>query len=161
MRVTDLLHNDHETVKRLMIQLEGLPATNADGRQHLLDEIAEELEIHFKAEEELFYPAVRRIDEGVVAHAKEEHEEITSALGDAEGREPSGEDFVTRVARLKSTVLHHVAEEEGRIFPAAERLGGEELERLGAQFQERKHELKTSLLQRGVRAAKQAARKIA
>jgi hypothetical protein len=33
--------------------------------------------------------------------------------------------------------------------------------RLGAQFQERKHELKTSLLQRGIRAAKQAARKIA
>ncbi|OLB94911.1 MAG: hypothetical protein AUH30_16615 [Candidatus Rokubacteria bacterium 13_1_40CM_68_15] len=161
MKVADLLRQDHETVKGLITQLERLSSSDAEGRQRLLDEIAEELEIHSKAEEELFYPAVRKIDSEVVEHAKEEHEQITKALADVEGRDPAQADFTAKVAELKRTVLHHVSDEEGKIFLTAERLGAQELERLGAQFQERKHELKTSLLQRGIRAAKQAARKIA
>jgi hypothetical protein len=140
--------------------LEETAAGTGEARQQLLDRIAEELEIHTKIEEEIFYPAVQKVS-GRIQHAREEHERVASLLGDVEGRDPASAEFMAGVRELKTAVMHHVAEEEGPIFEEAARLGDDELTRLGEQLAERKEVVKTSLVQRGVRAVKQAARKIA
>ena len=97
MRATDLLKQDHGQVKQLFAQLE---AARPDGRQTLLDQIGEELDIHTKIEEEIFYPAVRRVS-GLVDEAKEEHDEVASCLSAVQGRDPASPEFMTGVRELK------------------------------------------------------------
>jgi len=159
MRATEMLHRDHQAVQELFRRLEQMPRTDTEARQGLLDEIADELEVHTKIEEEIFYPALRRVS-ARVDEAIEEHRKVSSVVGDAEGRDPASDEFVLRVRELARNVEHHVAEEEGPLFRDAEKLGVAELEKLGAQLAERKQALKSSLVQRGVRAAKLAAKKV-
>jgi len=157
MRATELLRQDHEHVHALLDRLE---RASGDERQALLDEIADELEVHAQIEEEIFYPAVEGVS-GRIEDARAGHDHARSLLGDVEGKSPESQEFVQKAQALKQSVLAHVAEEEGAIFMEAGRLGAEELERLGQRLEERKQTLKTSLLQKGVRSIKQAARKVA
>jgi hemerythrin superfamily protein len=159
MRATDLLHGDHQTVEQLFEQLGRAPRGDHESRQTVLDRIADELEIHSKIEEEIFYPALRRVS-GQVDEAVEEHREVSTLIGAVEGEDPGSDEFASKVEELERAVQHHVFEEEGEMFRAAQKLGDPELERLGQQLAERKQTLKTSIVQRGLRAAKLAARKI-
>ncbi|MDP3768088.1 MAG: hemerythrin domain-containing protein, partial [Dehalococcoidia bacterium] len=158
--ITDLLKQDHDTVNRLFAEFTQTPPDDGQRQQELIDQIAEELEVHAQAEEEIFYPALRSVSERV-DHARAEHAQVRGLLGDAEGREPASAEFAEKVARLEQAVMAHVAEEEGPMFSEADRLGADELTRLGQRFAERKETLKTSLLQRGLRGMKLAAKKIA
>jgi hemerythrin superfamily protein len=159
MRATDLIRSDHEHVKQLFHQFEQTPQQQGDARQRLVDQLADELEVHAKLEEELFYPAVQRVS-AEIEHSKEEHKKVRSILGDIQGRDPGSTEFATKVGELKQAVLHHATEEEQKVFADARKLGDSELDRLGTQMEERKQTLKTSLLQRGMRAAKQAGQKL-
>lgn len=160
MRVTDLLMDDHQRVHDLFLELEATSANDGQRRQELLNTITDELEIHAQAEEEIVYPAFRqasgRIDDSVHGH-----QHMRSVIGQVQGLDPSSRDFQDRLLQFKQTVIVHVMEEEGGVFLDAARLGLDELERLGQQVEQRKEELRTSLLQRGKRAVKQAAQKIA
>jgi hypothetical protein len=113
-----------------------------------------------QAEEEIFYPALRDVSRGV-GEAREEHNQVRTLIGRVQGRDPASPEFLRGIEDLKKAVLHHVAEEEGALFADAARLGEPELDRLGRDLAERKETLRTSLLQRGKRAVKQAAQKIA
>ena len=157
MRITEMLHTDHEQVSQLFQQLE---AARADTRQQLLARIVEELEVHAMAEEQVFYNAMRRVSDRI-GHALEEHQQMKSLVGEVEGLDPGSDAFMEKARQLTRTVEHHVREEEGPIFADAERLGADELASLGMQFQSQKEHLRTSVVQRGMRAAKQAVRKIA
>lgn len=158
MRATDYLRQAHEEVKRLFGQLQRTPVTDAKERQGLLDMIADDLEVHTKIEEEIFYPALRAVS-ALVKEAEAEHDEVARLIGDVDARDPAGNDFQRMSRELQAKVEHHVAEEEGSMFRDAQRLGDAELERLGRRLEERQRELKSSTLQRGLRAAKLAAKK--
>ncbi len=160
MNATEFLKEEHAAVSRLLTELIDTPVSNGERRQELLDKIADELEVHAQVEEEIFYPAVRTVSSHI-AEAEKEHQEVRKCIGDAEGRDPGSAEFASKVAALKRTVLHHVSEEEGPVFLDARKLGVTELDRLGRELHERKQTLMTSLLQRGVRAAKLGAKKIA
>ena len=158
MRVTDLIAEDHKAVHRLFLELEVAPADEA--RHQLLDRLVEELEVHAQAEEEVFYAAVRpvsrRVDDAEAAHAH-----LRTLVAQAEGLDPESMDFLPGVHQLKQAVLNHAAEEEGGILLDAARLGLDELERLGAAMLERKTALKRSVGERGIRAVRRDARKVA
>lgn len=158
MQAPELLRQDHETVTHLFGQIEA--TTDGRRRQELIDTIAEELEVHAQIEEEIFYPAVRSVS-GVVGHAREEHARVRSLIGDVEGRDPASPEFRERVRMLQQAVSDHVAEEEKQMFAEARALGDDELARLGQQLHERKETLKTSIVQRGIRGLKLAAKKVA
>ncbi len=160
MKATELLKADHAAVSRLLTELVDTPVSNGERRQQLLDKIAEELEVHAQIEEEIFYPAVRKVSSHI-QEAEKEHQEVKKCVGDTDGRDPSSAEFASKVAELKRLVLHHVSEEEGPVFLDAQKLGMTELDRLGHELEERKKTLMTSLLHRGVRAAKMGAKKIA
>ena len=157
MRITEMLHADHEQVSQLFRQLD---AAGADTRQQILDKIVEELEVHSMAEEQVFYNAMRSVSDKI-GHAQEEHQQIKSLVGAVEGLDPGSSAFMEKARELKRTVEHHVREEEGPIFAEAERLGPDQLAQLGTEFRSQKEHLRTSVVQRGMRAAKQAVRKIA
>ena len=58
--------------------------------------------------------------------------------------DPTDERYEAKFKVLMDNVAHHIEEEEGEMFPEAEEVLGERLERLGIQMQERKQSLMTS-----------------
>jgi hemerythrin superfamily protein len=140
MRVTDLIAQDHRRVGEMFLELERMDAADGDGRRALFDRIVGELDVHARAEEDVFYPAVRaasrRIDD-----AEAGHEHLRHVIAAFQSLHVEAADFMLGVRQIKSIVLSHVLEEESGVFMDAQRLGGEELERLGVAMQERKNAL--------------------
>jgi hemerythrin superfamily protein len=140
MRATDLLARDHRTVRDLFLEFERTPLGDASTRQELFERIVDELEVHARAEEEIFYPAVRtasrRVDD-----AEAGHRHLRAVIGEVEAHEPESSEFTAAVRLVKRIVLAHVMEEETGVFLDAERLGTQELERLGTAILERKEAL--------------------
>jgi hemerythrin superfamily protein len=163
MKATTLLQNDHSAVKQLLTAFGHTTARAAQQRQKLMDQIAEELEIHSTLEEEIFYPAVKSVPGGqrLVSEAKAAHKKVDSLVAEAQGLSMDTYEVMEKVEELRDAVIHHATEEEREMFPLAEDGLGEQLEKLGEQLAARKKVLQTSRLQKAKRAIKTALRKTA
>jgi len=139
MRVTDLIAQDHRRVREMFLELERTDAGD-DERRALLDRIVAELDVHARAEEDVFYPAVRAVSRRI-DDAEAGHEYLRSAIAAFRALGVEGADFTLGVRLVKGIVLSHILEEESGIFMDAQRLGADELERLGVAMQERKEAL--------------------
>jgi hemerythrin superfamily protein len=149
MKVTNILMKDHRLVSGMIRALELTPRVNGIVRKSLFNQIRHSLLVHSQAEEEVFYPAVRNLrigqSESLVSEANREHGRIRDLLNEIDGLDPISDEFDTKVADLKSTIQHHVEEEEGTIFPLVERQWtSEQLEQSGRKLHQRKRELKKS-----------------
>jgi hypothetical protein len=101
------------------------------------------LEVHAQVEEELFYPALRQagIDSPVLAKSEPEHQRMRELLQPLRDGTLQGQPEEQRraLSELMNAVLHHVADEETQLLPAAERmLDKQALSELGAQMTQRK-----------------------
>jgi hemerythrin superfamily protein len=163
MKATTLLKQDHAAVKKLLAEFGRTTARAAKRRQALIDEIAQELDIHSTIEEEIFYPAVKKVRGGqsLVSEAKSEHQKVDSLVAEAQGMSMETDEVVQKVTELRDAVVHHATEEEREMFPVAEDGLGEQLQELGQELAARKRELKTSRFQQAKRAVKKALRKTA
>lgn len=136
MKATSLLESQHRKVEALFKKLEA-------GRlepEPLLEELANNLAAHMAIEQEIFYPAIKELDEDTVNESYEEHslaevalKRLLSASGD--------ESFKARLTALKELIEHHVTEEEEELFPEVESTLDEKmLDQLGktmkARFEE-------------------------
>lgn len=137
-----LLTNDHETVKALFEQFEGLSDRSKVNKKKIADRICMELTIHATVEEEIFYPAVREkindddlMDEAVVEHASAK--ELIAQIRDMD---PGDDLYDAKVKVLSEQIDHHVGEEEGDMF-AKVRKAKIDLAALGEQMALRKEEL--------------------
>lgn len=163
VKATTLLKQDHAAVKKLLAEFGRTTARAAKRRQALMDEIAQELDIHSTIEEEIFYPAVKKVRGGqnLVSDAESEHQKVDSLVAEAQGMSMETDEVVQKVKELRDAVLHHATEEERAMFPVAEDGLGEQLQELGHELAARKRELKTSRFQQAKRAVKKALRKTA
>src|SRR5881227_3505381 len=129
MKATDLLKKQHKSVKALFKKVD----KTEDGRQRrqLMDQIANELKIHTKIEEEIFYPAVREIGtekaEEMIDEAFEEHHVVDLVLAELPTVDPEDERFAAKMTVLSELVEHHADEEEKEMFKTAQKLGKDEL----------------------------------
>ena len=113
-------------------------------RQALAETLCLALEIHAQLEEEIFYPAMQRVEHGepVLEKSVPEHDEMRRLIGKLRASSPHDDGYDETVAELMRDVLHHVADEETTLLPQAERLlGTEKLCELGAQMTKRRLEL--------------------
>ena len=81
MNAIDLLKKDHETVRGLFEELRSTPKQSADRRLQLLERIAREIQVHSAIEEEIFYPAFKKVagegkKEEMYFEALEEHRAV-------------------------------------------------------------------------------------
>ena len=60
MSPISMLKEDHKKVKGLFSRFEG--TEDRDQKQEIFEEIAKELIVHTKVEEEIFYPEVKKVD---------------------------------------------------------------------------------------------------
>jgi hemerythrin superfamily protein len=128
---TDLLKSQHRKVEAIFKKLEGGRAEP----EPLLDELARDLASHMKIEQDIFYPAVREIDEDLVLESFEEHSLAEIALKRLLSTSPDDPTFIPKVTTLKELIQHHVGEEEDDLFPKVEKkLGKEKNVELGGRM---------------------------
>lgn len=144
---TQLLKKDHQNVKKLLNSLTETTTRALKKRQELVEQIAEEIRIHARIEEEIFYPAYHEAaqaheDEKLFFEATEEHALVDVVLPKLEAEDPASDEFSAKAKVLKDLIEHHAEEEETEMFPRAQRLlGKERLVELGQEMQQRKQEL--------------------
>jgi hemerythrin-like domain-containing protein len=142
-KATRLLREDHKKVKGIFAQFE--KAESFSVRRRLCEEAIFELQVHSKIEEEIFYPAAREHlgEEELMAEAKEEHHVVDLLIAELRemnpGSEEEQEEFSAKFTVLAENVKHHIEEEEGEMFPKADKadMDHEELaERMAARKKE-------------------------
>jgi hypothetical protein len=138
--VTNLIRLDHSHVTSALHQY---PAGgSARIRGGLADNVCLALEIHAQLEEEIFYPALRGVmDDEVLRKGAPDHYEMRGAISRLKALTPSDPAFDDAFFALMRLVLHHVADEETVLLPAAERLLPDQLSELGARMNKRRLEL--------------------
>jgi hemerythrin superfamily protein len=145
MNAIEMLKQQHRMVEQLFDQFE--QAESPEARRDAFNEIADALAVHATIEEKHFYPTVKQEQtEGILVESVEEHLEVKRAIADLLQMDAADVDFGAQVRDLRDSVDTHVAEEEGELFPAVERLFDEAaLERLGAVMDD----LQSQLLRQG------------
>lgn len=142
-----LLSKDHKEVKQLFRAYDKLAKSDApsDERQNLAEQICDQLSVHAKAEEYVFYPAMREhlAADDLLNEAEVEHATITELVTQIRNLDPDDELFDAKVKVLGEYVEHHVHEEETAIFPKALK-ARIDLVALGAQLKTCKEELMES-----------------
>lgn len=159
MDAVSLLKADHEKVRELFDQFE--EAEDSRGKHQIAREAMQELIVHSKIEEEIFYPAVRRAtgEAELMDEAVEEHHVVELLIKELQSLS-AGEKFEAKFQMLMENVKHHIQEEEGEMLPRAEQVGMN-LDQLGEQLAERKRELMAAGEKRAQRRASPRRRKIA
>jgi hypothetical protein len=142
---TALLKADHQKVAALFEQFE--KAEPPSRKKEIFREIKMALEVHTKLEEEIFYREAdqqgqQKLHE-LLEEARGEHAKVKELIHDAEGRDPESGEFDAGVAAIKGAVEHHVAEEEGEMFPRIRMtFTADELRDLGRRMKDRQAELR-------------------
>lgn len=143
--ITTMIRMDHAHVFALFHRYRA--GTSAGRKRALLANACLALEIHAQLEEEIFYPALRRMigDDEVLEKSGPEHDEMKRLVQDLRDQ-LSGSDQVDvsvddAFLKLMRSVIHHVADEETHLLPIAERLMKEHLGELGMEMTRRRVEL--------------------
>jgi len=147
-----LLEQDHLQVRRLLGQLEKTTGKAATRREKLLAAIEQELTLHTRIEEDVFYPAFfdacrKSDDKELYYEAIEEHHVVDLVLPELKATDLGTERFAAKAKVLKDLVEHHAGEEESEMFPRARQLmPREELLRLGAELERARESARASIL---------------
>jgi hypothetical protein len=143
--ITTMIRMDHTHAFALFHRYK---ADTPDGRKRaLLTNACLALEVHAQLEEEIFYPALRRVisDDEVLNKSGPEHDEMRELIRQLRDQLAAA-DRVSVVVddtflKLMRAVIHHVADEETHLLPLAERLLKDELGELGMKMTRRRVEL--------------------
>lgn len=147
MDALKLLKADHKKVKMLFGEVEELGDRASTQRSKLFQKIDQELTIHAKVEETIFYPEFRRRagkgeEKEEVLEAYEEHNIVKTLIGELENLDAKDETYKPKLSVLKELVEHHVKEEEGPMFKMARELfEPDELDEIGERIMTAKEEL--------------------
>ncbi len=141
MDATKVLEQDHREVEQLFEQFQDATG-DTETKGEMVQKIVRELSIHAAIEEEVFYPEVKAVvpdGEGLVDHSLEEHQEVKELLADLDSMDAGDPGFHQKMEKVISDVKEHVQEEEGEMFPKAERLLGQpRLQEMGRQMEQMK-----------------------
>jgi hemerythrin superfamily protein len=120
MDALDLLTADHNRVRGLFARFkEAQEGDDSATMSKLAEKVFEELEVHTKIEEQVFYPAVHDLDElsDEVDEGVEEHHVIDVLMAEIKPLDASDPRWVAKMTVLIENVEHHAGEEETEMFP--------------------------------------------
>lgn len=145
--ITTMIRMDHTHAMTLFHRFKA--DTSPNRKRALVRNACLAIEIHAQLEEEIFYPALRGVLTGdeVLDKSEPEHERMRQLIGELRDRLGADDDasagttFDDRFMELMRLVLHHVADEETQLLPAAERLLSDRLSDLGVAMTKRRIEL--------------------
>ncbi len=138
--ITNMIRLDHTHVLSAFHQYE--IGSSERLKRGLADNVCLAIEIHAQLEEEIFYPALRVVaDNEMLRKSAPEHDEMRGLISRLRAMPVSDPAFDHTFFELMRHVMHHVADEETQLLPAAERLIPDQLQDLGAQMNKRRLEL--------------------
>jgi hypothetical protein len=137
--VVTLIKDDHQKLESVFKKLESAePAEIRD----LLQQVASLLIPHSKAEEQVVYPAIKRIvpsEESDVDDGLAEHQHVEETLTQLLASDPEAPGVDGLIAAMIGEVRHLVEEEEIEILPAfSDAATNQQLSELGREFTEAK-----------------------
>jgi hemerythrin superfamily protein len=122
MDIYTYIIRDHRRLAGMMDDLMSIrvPAV----RQTLFDQVRDHLSAHNDAEERTFYAALEHATQtqamnDMLEHSEHEHHEIKALMHVLSRLSISSEEWLEKFGELKFAIEHHVAKEEGDIFPRA------------------------------------------
>ena len=118
MNAFQLLKEDHQKVSGIFQQLEPTTERAEKTRTELFARLKDELDIHARVEETVFYPAIKQAAETreIVLEGFEEHHVVKMLLKELEAVPVDTEQWTAKLKVLQENVEHHVEEEEGEMF---------------------------------------------
>ncbi len=143
--ITTMIRMDHTHVLAVFHRYKA--DTPVSKKRALVTNACIALQVHAQLEEEIFYPALRNVLSGdeVLEKSEPEHQQMRELMGELRERcanvEQIDDAFDDKFMSLMRIVIHHVADEETKLLPAAERLLRDDLARLGAEMTRRRMEL--------------------
>ena len=152
MNAFQLLKEDHQKVSGIFQQLEPTTERAEKTRTELFAKLNQELTVHAKIEEAVFYPAIKQAAETreIVLEGFEEHHVIKMLLKELEAMPVDTEQWTAKLKVLQENVEHHVEEEEQEMFQKSrEVLSEDEINQLGARMAEMKEQLKSQVKSAG------------
>ena len=138
--ITNLIRLDHTHVLSAFHQYE--VGSSARLKKGLADQVCLAIEIHTQLEEEIFYPALRVVaDDEMLRKSTPEHDEMRGLISRLRNMPVDDPVYDTTFFELMRHLMHHVADEETLLLPAAERLIPDQLAELGSRMNKRRIEL--------------------
>ncbi|MET1255831.1 hemerythrin domain-containing protein [Aliikangiella maris] len=146
MNIFEVIRRDHEKQRSLV---KALVETSGDSasRKLFFNELKEELEAHAAAEERHFYVPIMKADATLQQsrHAIHEHHQLDKMIEKLEQTEMSSPAWLQYMNQLKDKLLHHLEEEEQKIFQQAGKvLESSEKNHLAKAFDKEKESLITA-----------------
>jgi hypothetical protein len=144
----DVLKEHHKVLKGLGRKISETPVGTAERQTHL-DQMLVELDIHFRIEDDLYYPALAAASTLIaVAHA--EHRQVTDQLAVLLRTPQSAPAYEDEWNSFKTVLEAHADEEERDLIPAPPSLqiSDAELEALGETMAARIEKLRHSTIHR-------------
>lgn len=138
-----LLKEDHKKVKKMFKEFEKMKDKASDTeKETLVSQICMELTIHAQLEEEIFYPAVRKMvdDDDMMDEATVEHASAKDLIRQLQSMSVADPLHDAKVVVLGEYVNHHVEEEETEMFRKAKK-AKLDVEALGRKLATRKKAL--------------------
>ena len=138
--IYERLHQDHETHKQLIEQIEQTTGDSPE-RRKLFDKLKSDVMGHAAAEEETLYATLMTVSDTrqQAQHATSEHGEVGMLLVELSETDMSSSAWLTKFKKLGEEYNHHVEEEEDKMFPAArEAIDEQTAVKLRDEFEARK-----------------------
>lgn len=133
-----LIEADHRKLEDLIKEFESAKGAK---KQQSFTQIYQETILHARAEELVFYPAMREYEEAseYIEEAEEEHAEAEALLEQMKAFNPEDQEFMDLFGQLKEALMHHIGEEEEEVFEVVrDCMEEDELKSLGQEFQDAK-----------------------
>jgi iron-sulfur cluster repair protein YtfE (RIC family) len=137
---TELLAQDHTRLRYLLEELAAAAEAGAfERKKALFRALKAALQVHATLEEEVFYPAVMKLRSAwardAVREALEEHQALDSIVAELDQMEPEDGQYDVKVQGLRTSVEHHIGQEEQAMFAQARNhLTDDRLQALGRQM---------------------------
>lgn len=139
-----MLLADHQKVKQLFREFDQVCAQHdeTDLKAELVEQLCEQITVHSKLEEEIFYPALRAAinDDELMDEAEAAHATVGDLIHQIEALEPDDEQVDATVTVLREHLEQHISDEENNLFPKA-RQAGLDLDTLYGEMADLKQEL--------------------
>jgi hypothetical protein len=139
-----VLQDHHKVLKGLVKQVTSTPAA-APERQAYLDDLLVELDIHFRIEDDLYYPALSAAS-SLIAVAHAEHRQVIDQLSVLLRTPPTAPTYDDEWHSFATVLEAHADEEERDMIPvpASVKISDAELVELGNQMATRIEQLRES-----------------
>ena len=140
---TEILRADHQEARRLFDEYRNA-GDDGHARGVIAQSLCMQLELHDAIERDVFYPALRSIDDAWASHAMDVHAKIAAAVERVRLGADAGGPLDDAVDALQSLVDEHVRDEEEHVFPKVDAQREFSSGELGRALIRRKEELTRS-----------------